>query len=416
MAAPTPPLKQLFTKFCDFVPTRELARQINIWRIKYETRDSHAEALNTPLLGVFKIKFMPKDSQALFDILGVDRSSMQEAIKSSTVNKNFIVASDSYNQLIVWAAHKFFNSNLPLSVREQACTDLFFMLLCKFFSGLVGHWLPYGANPEIMEATINGLSDKFDIKHKETCTWKLIMLARAAELLNSSNIHFKTLKTFLPDEKVTYIITDTETRIRTKIRLIIQEYHETRKQGKTIKDTTLIGEDLEGEKIVKELKSNFDTMITSVTNKVMNLNQFIKADFIAISCKMAANVKPDMMRALLMKFCVLSTYQYQKHKQDEIDKAGIYRGYYVLIKNVIQATYRACIMDKQVKLNSKLSILNKAVNLYKSSRISDPAVLAVKSSVDAFVIESKISSREATNASLKIAFILYLILMTFDVD
>ena len=72
-------------------------------------------------------------------------------------------------------------------------------------------------------------------------------------------------------------------------------------------------------------------------------------------------------------------------------------------------------MDK-VNLKSKVAILMKASNLYRSSRISDPEILKIKSSVDAFVLDSKISKRESTLASLKIAFIVYIILLTFDLD
>jgi len=40
----------------------------------------------------------------------------------------------------------------------------------------------------------------------------------------------------------------------------------------------------------------------------------------------------------------------------------------------------------------------------------------VKESVEAFVLDTKMSSRDSTRASLKIAFIIYLMLLTFDLD
>lgn len=415
MAASVTPLKQLFSSHCDFDPTLKLAKEIIKWRTLYENRDTHADALNTPLLGVFRLKFLPKDSDALFGILGINKTDFATVIKQSSVNTDFIVASDPYNLLITWACYKFFNSNLPRNIKEEVCISLFFMLLVKFFSSFVGHMLPHGATQEVMEATIDSLSDKYDIRHKETCTWKLVMLARAKELIAQNNIHFVVLKSYTPDNRVTYLLTDTQTRLRTKLKWIIQEYHKMKEKGRAILSTSMTTDDANGEKIIREMKNNYDTMITSVTNKCLNINQFIKTDYVKIACAKSANVEPDKLRQLLVKFSALATLQYQKHKQEEIDKLGNYRGYQILIRNLIQRTYRACIVDK-VNLKSKLAILEKACNLYRSSRVNDQEILKIKASVDAMVADADISRREATNASLKISFIVYIMLMTFDTD
>ncbi|MBO7627643.1 MAG: hypothetical protein J6S93_08835, partial [Paludibacteraceae bacterium] len=303
---------------------------------------------------------------------------------------------------------------LPKMVRDETCVSLFMMMLIRFFSSFVGHMLPHTVNREIMEATIDGLSDKYDIKHAETSTWKLVMLARANELVSSNNIHSNTIKTFVNDSKIVYAITDTQTRIRTTLKLVIIEFHRVRESGGIIKDTEImetIGETTE----IKGLENNYDNMINSVCNRILNINQFVRNDFISLVCKKTANVKADMFRELLMKFSTLATYQYSKHKQDDVDTQGRYRGYHILIRNLIQRTYRACIV-KKVKMTSKLAILEEVTNLYKASRISDPEILKIKESVEAFVNESKISSRDSTKASLKIALILYIILLTFDLD
>ena len=122
-----------------------------------------------------------------------------------------------------------------------------------------------------------------------------------------------------------------------------------------------------------------------------------------------------MVRNVLMQFSAMATLQYQKGKGDTMDKSGkLYEGYHILISNLIQRTYRACIVDK-VKL-VRANILKKAINMYRSSRISDQTVLTIKDSVSKFVDDTKVSSRVATNASLKIGFIIYIILMSFDLD
>ena len=156
-------------------------------------------------------------------------------------------------------------------------------------------------------------------------------------------------------------------------------------------------------------------MIESICNRALNAQSFIKADYIKVVCALCSNVRPEMVRNVLMQFSAMATAQYQKGKGDIMDKTGrLYEGYHILISNLIQRTYRACIMDK-VKL-VRAHILKKAMNLYRSSRINDPVILTIKDSVSKFVDSTKVSSRDATNASLKIGLILYLVLMSFDVD
>ena len=121
------------------------------------------------------------------------------------------------------------------------------------------------------------------------------------------------------------------------------------------------------------------------------------------------------MRNALVRISTIASYQYKKHKQEDIDKNGNYVGYLVLVRNLIQAVYRQCVLDK-VNLRSKLAILDKATNLFKSSRVAEPSIVKVKSSVERLIIETGVTRRPATVASLKIAVAIYLILLTFDLD
>lgn len=411
------PLKQLFAKFA-FKIDSKLANQIIRWRLLYETRDTHPEALNTPLLACANMGFFPKDQNALFEIVGIDRSEFSHAIKMSSIPAEFNVASDEFNLLVTWVGHCFMETTaISRSLKDKVVESVFVMLMYKFFSGVVRHLFQYRPSRAIMEATIDSLSDKFDIKHADTNTWKLVIEKRAQLMTESSpaNIHYAGLTTYFPDKKVTYILTDLQTRIRTKVRLIAEVFYAAVKNGNTILDTTLVGTDKEGEKTIKELQNSYAAMIESICNKTLNAQRFINTDYIKVVCAICSNIRPDMMRTVLMLFSAMATEQYRKGKGDDMDKTGkLYAGYHILISNLIQRTYRACIIDK-VQLK-RAPILKKALNLYRSSRINDPIIVTVKDSVSAFVDSTKVSSRDATNASLKICLILYFILMSFDLD
>ena len=212
------------------------------------------------------------------------------------------------------------------------------------------------------------------------------------------------------------MLSDVQTRLRTKIKLVVLEYYKTLEEGKKIASTTMTTDDVDGEKIVKELTGSLDNVISVICNKSLNANQFIRNDIVKIVVKLIPNIRPDMMRTLLMFFSNQAVVQYQKQKQDEIDKTGRYLiGYRILITEIIQRSYRLCIMEK-VNLKSRLAILEKVRNTYRSSRINDPNILRIKDSVEHLVELTKISSRDSTKASLKIAFIVYIIMLTFDYD
>ena len=410
-------LKQLCMQRFNITITKRMVDQLVRVCTLYEVRDDHVEALNSPMLGVNKIHFFDKDQRAVFDVFEVDRNDFAKMIQQSGLNKDFKVSSDVYNVFTVYMAHCIMKSSLPKSVQEEGCFALWKMLQYKFFSSIVNHMLPYKPNPDVMQATLDGLSAKFDIVNKETNTWKLVMEARARELCQKEgNIHYHSILNFTPDQKVVYVLSDVQTRLRTKIKLVVQEYYKTLEEGKRIASTTMTTDDLEGEKIVKELTGSLDNMIAVICNKALNANQFIRNDVVRIVSKLVPNIRPDMMRTLLMFFSNQSVVQYQKHKQDEIDKTGRYLiGYHIMITEIIQRSYRLCILEK-VNMKSRLAILDKVRNTFRSSRVNDPDILRIKDSVEHLVEIAKVTSRDSTKASLKIAFILYIILLTFDYD
>lgn len=414
MAAAKMPLKQLFSRF-PIVADRKLAEQIIRWKLLYETRDEHPETLNTPLLGVTRIGFFPKDSQELFDMAGVDRRQFKLAITQSTIDPNFHVASDDFNLLTLWLIHNFFiSTTIGNDLRNLAIKALFFMLQVKFFSSLMHHYLPYPADQATMELTINSLSDKFDIRQKETSTWKLMMEVKAAELTQPNSLHWQSLHLFGPDKAIIYVLSNIQTGLRNKVKPIMMIYFDNKKKGKAVVSSELTSTDVNGQMIIKELTNSYAGMISSLCNRALNAQQFLKADYISLMHRMIRNCTPDKFRNLLMQFSTMATVQYQKKQMDAMSKDGkLFVGYHILISNLIQTTYRRCIMEK-VNLNSRYKILEKAMEIYRSSRINDPLIMQVRDSIQTFVEGCKISQREATNSSLRIGFATYIIFLSFD--
>jgi hypothetical protein len=383
---------------------------------EFEMRSTHMLALNTSLLGAYKIYFVTKDNNNLFNIFNIDINSFKEIVQSAdNIDTDRLVTSDPYNIFVLWLAHQIRKSSLSVRDKEDMQFLLFKMLHYKFFTSVVNHNLRYGADEEIMFYTIDELSGKFYIKHSDTPTWRLVMEARSKDIINPKSIHNNTITNFHPDEKILYVITDIQTRIRKQLVTIIMRFHENKKAGNRISSGSMSSE-IDGKKVLKVITSDVDSMIGRITNSVLNTNEFLDESMIKTSVVLTKNITTDLLTNLLISFSDVATVQQKHGDQELIEGTGnkqIIKGYKLLISNIIQKTYRQCMLDNNLDLGSRVQILSKTRNLYRSSRISNKDILLIKTSVEKLVEELSNSRRSSTNASLKIAFILYIILLSF---
>ena len=383
----------------------------------FEVRGQHAEALNSALVGVYPCHFLKSDADSIFDVFGIDRIEFDSVIKQYPgIPKEFKVASDEFNILIVWLTHLVIKSSLPESVKTIGRTTLFKMMHYKFYTSVVNHNFPHGATQEVMQYVVDNLNAKFDIKNPQTPTWRLVIEKKSEELTSRSSIHHRTLETFVPDIRVTYVITDTQTRIRsTLINTVIQPYYKAKELNNKIGSYTNIQE-INGERFIRDVAAIYDSMITGVCNQAANINKFINNEYIKVTVAISTNVTESMLRQLLVAFSNMAVVQIAKGNTEETTMDGrdeVLIGYRAIISNIIQKSYRDCITNK-VDVSSPLHVFEHVKNIYRSSRIIDPDILLVKRSVERFVNDSKVTSRDATKASLKISFIVYILLLSFD--
>lgn len=411
-------LKEMFSDNYNFTVTETQCKNIIGFVREYELRKEHPEALNTPYIGLKRIYFLPKDQNFLFDQFTIVKGELKKLIDSvDSINPDFHVIPDPFNQLVIWAIHRTFHSpDLSDRMASRTRYELLKLIQYKFFSSTVNHFYQYGANEEYMTAAIESLSGKFDIKKKETGTWKLIMEKRAQEMLDDNSIHYKALVNFKPDKDVFYVISDTQTRIRNKIKLVNEAYYKTRERGERVQQYN-ISDEVDGQQLIKSLESKYDQMILHVSRSALSVDQFIDTSSVKLVSGLVRNIEPDVLRKLLMKFNDLAVQQHKSGKskeQKEGDKYPIYVGYSLLIEKILTASYGAVLRRKDVDVNSKLSILEKTMHHYRASRISDESVLAVKASVMHFVESTGLTKRAETQSGLRLSLILYVILLSFQ--
>ena len=409
-------LKQLLIESFDIPITLRQAQEAVKYVLRYEVRGENMMAFNTPMLAIHKAYFLPKDADGIFSLFNVYKPDFVRTIKKCTgINTSFNVTGNEFNLLIIWLVYLLNKSTLAQKVKYETQVALLKLLHYKFFTGKVATMFKHGANEGVMQYTIDNLSAKCDIKHTETNTWRLLIQDHVVKLLDKSSIHYNTLQNFTDDKAVIYVLSDAHTRLSTKIVNVAEEYYKNHAAGNSIGSTSLMATSEDGEKKLQAMKITLDNCINNVQNAVLNLSSFLNANDIKLAAGIA-NIRPEILREVLMAFSAVATDQYKARTGDEIktdkQKNKLYVGYRVLIQELIQKTYRRC-AAVGCDMRSNVQILEKARDAYRASRILDVDILTVKNSIDYFITEHTKYTREATQVAARTAFVMYIMIMSF---
>ena len=382
---------------------------------RFETRGSaHPLTLNSQVFGVHPIAFKDEDRAAFFDLFGIREDALKKIVaKIPSINPNFIVASDPFNLLAVWVVHLSYALVKNKAQQEAFALDVMKYLYYRFFTSLVNHFFPHGANERIMQATIDGLTMKYDIVRFGT--WKRVIEERSKDLLGKQSIHLNTLQTGRPDDKYLYVITDTQTRIRDRVKNIVSAYYEARASGAEVRGQAAIAEG-EEEKFLVEHVSSLDAMVTNVFAEVLNVRTFVEPRLVADVSRQFSAINAASLSHFLQRVSLLTKEQ-ATAKQLDMDiithRDGTRTvGMRKLTRDIIQGAYRYAIRNR-IPLDRKAELYIRLKNVYASSRISDASINSVKDRAGILVEALTDTNRQATKASMRLAYISYVILRSF---
>ena len=425
--------------------TEATYKQLKTFCNIFETKDTHPMALNTAYLGLHKIQFTNTDRDTFFHIYypasnamdienlykkRIDRYTKIKYSTSSTVDKMNVLfkgvdeidetrktQSDVFNIFITYLLHKVFISNLQVNMKNDYILTLLKVMQYRFFTSLVSHRFKYGANEDIMRATIDGLSNKFAIV--QYGSWRKLIEVRAEEFSDARGIHYTTISKYPDDKGPLYLITDLQTRLRNQINIITTKYYQNKEEKELIKSYSITGSDIDGDKIILDQKNIYENMTIRLMKETYVLSEFIDNDLVSVVCKLYNSITPDTFKLVLRKFSEKVIEQSRiadpAKGLDEVritKDLEIYLGTRIYTYSLIQSTYRFCIISK-VNMKSKLEILKAVKDVYSSSRTNNQEILSVKESTSFLVDSCGVSKRAATLASLKLALITYFIIKSF---
>ena len=410
-------LKELFNGNISTTVTLKMLQDLNRFTLNYEVRGDNPLAFNTPMLGVNKAYWYASDAEAVFAIFNIDQKQFNMLIKQCpAIDKKFNVVSNDFNILVIWLIYCIKkNTSLSKQAAYNGCIDLLKLLHYKMFTGKVAAQFQYGAKESVMAYTLDNLTAKSDIKNEETDTWKKLIYKHCVVTMETNTIYTNVFNNFTPDIAITKAISDIHTRLCRKIVLISEAYYENNKKGLGIGSSSMMVTNKEGEASLMALQGTLDIAIGRINAAVLNLNEFIDMAMVNLTVKLSSNIRRDNVTDILTQFSRMATQQVKDQDTQKAianrNRQPVYIGYASLIQEIVQKTYRrAAVMGADC--NNNIEVLQVAKNTYTASRVVDNDVTIIKDSVDVFLQTTKYT-RPGTIVSLRVAFILYIMLMSF---
>lgn len=376
----------------------------------WENKKNNPLVLHGQLIAVYKIYFLPQDREQLFHLVGLEEKDLADKIKTiPTINNSYNVMSDPFNVLITWLIHLSEHQIRNKKQRDQFKLALAKYLHYKFFTSLIGNSFPHGADEGVMTATIFDLSAKYDII--KYGSWYKTIEARCMDMISDHSIHKKTFVTAEPDEKFLFAITDPQSRIRDKVKLIARAYYAHHAAGDRISGTSSVLTDDEGEKRLIEKSSTIQNAEARLTRDLLNHHAWVNpVDIRAISSQFSG-ISQNLIKIGTTQMSAIASLQV-KSKDAKVYETV--KGHHVvvsmshLVKLIITASASIC-TEQGVVFKNKVQAWRTLRNAFSSSRTLDPDVLLIKTSMTKFVDDLGASSRDATKTSLRMALIMYVV-------
>lgn len=376
-----------------------LLKRIHRYERSFVNRnDEHINFFASNLLGVHRLRFLGSDYDMWFDeVVQIDDLELRKKIHSlPTVNPEHSRASDIMNLTCMWLLHAIYNSKLSRSRKHEGMMDTLLVFHYKVLSSKIAHDFKYTANKEVAIATYASLSKKYGLK--QYGNWSAWLRARCESVLDRRSIHMPTIEKFRPDEKIQYMITDTQGRVRDAVKNMrnrFQEVMDSDAQFAT-KAAKVKLEDGDEVRDVRKKTTEYRTYLKGIINDERALIKRELVDIIhsAMHTMDTRNLN-DALRYVSKNFGAGG----KRHVEEFIDELVVH--YFEFVSSSPE------VADRRKDLPF---VLYKLRGTYMSSRSTDPSLLKLRELGSTIIDDSVRSKSSSSRVSARTGMMLYLVL------
>lgn len=358
---------------------------------------NHTEFFGNTLIGTPKIAYVAREDgrQWFEDILDVDEEELKIALhKAEAIDPSHSVGGNTFNLSTMYILHGFLNSkNVTERRRDEALIQVLVLLQAKFLTSLVNNFLEHEVNKDIAIAAYASLSKRFILK--QMGSWIAYFRYRAEDVLSDSSIHIDTLKRFNNDEKVTYVLSDVQTRLRATCKLLMDAFVAAHTADTRIHSSSAIS-NFDGEETLGARIDNNRTYVDELARAAGRRDEFIIDDVRDVIIALMPTLPPRTLTECLEHI----PENYGHRKAEYLDE--------LLEKTLIHAL--GYIRDNKLKITDLRNILIKLRSIYMAPKASDEYLLRSRELASEVVRRSATTTNKATLASARVAVMLYITL------
>lgn len=373
---------------------RDIDYLINAYLNKNE---EHVSFFGSNLTGVTRIVYSNDDRNAwAIEIIDVDEIEIKSRVKKLPhIGSDWVRGTDGVNLSLIYTMHLIHHSTLSNQVKRQSIINCLIILQAKFLSSLLYGYFKHPVSEKLALAVYDALSRKFYIK--KYGTWLAILHARAEYIYDHD--HRNTIITFETDERIQYMITDVQTRIKSMILNIYDVTMKLNAKGVGVGSKSMMVK-MEDSLEIRSIERDYDNYRNYLSQVIQEPRAFIKEEIVDIvSDSITTMPKKLLYDMLLVVSDVAQTNDVKFNEQ--IDNIMIYTFDY----------FRE--HKRSIKDLSNLGVLVITLkSLFTASKTNSNTVIKLREYFDKLVKNNIKSSNPATISGLRTGIVLYVVLRT----
>lgn len=388
-----------------WVLNKRLADKLaNFVKAFINANEDHVGFFGSNLTGVHVVRFTTKDRMTLVDdILDIDDLTIQEQVKSLPhIGDTWVRGTDGLNLALLYLVHLLeVDTKLSSKMRYDMQVNALLILQYKFLSSTLTAYFKYPVSSAVALSVYQSLSGKYLIKKHGT--WQALLLARCHAILVKEDTHRKTIKMFDPDDKVQYMITDIQGRLKALIINIYSVTMDVKSREDAIGTSSTMIE-LDGELTVRDITRKQTDYLNYIRTVAKDQRDFVKMDLV--------EVIDATITTLPKKLFVDALFGFSKACASNNNDAK------VLIEEVVIYSFKYFAENKDIISDTRDygKLIKTMKDLYTAGKSSTPSVLKSRKLADKINKKSVKTTNEVTTSALRVGLILYILLRTLTRD
>lgn len=392
-------IKDILAKTMSHVKVNQaLVRDIDYYVNSYLNKnEDHVSFFGSNLTGVTRIVYGNDDRNAwAIEILDIDEIEIKSRVKAlDHIGSDWVRGTDGVNLSLIYTMHLIHHSTLSTTSKRQAIINCLVILQAKFLSSLLYGYFKHPVSEKLALAVYDALSRKFYIK--KYGTWLAILQARAESIYDHD--HKNTIVTFETDERIQYMITDVQTRIKSMILNIYDVTMKLNAKGVGVGSNSMMVK-MEDSIEVRSIERDFDNYRNYLNQVIQEPRAFIKDEIVDIISDSITTMPKKLLYDMLL--VVSSKAQTNDTKFNEKTEDILIYTFDYFREN-----------KRSVNDLSNLGRLVVALkSLFTASKTNSTTVINLREYFDKMVKDNIKSRNPATIAGLRTGIVLYIILRT----